>query len=201
MNNVWWKIFVIIGTWNYFLYDNQNIPSHRLYIDGLMQDCSISIACALEILQSCTKPSICRCICCMISTQDYLYSMEGCPAQWVLQHAEYIENDVCTRMTNCFSAHEWYFGVYFRSCEWAHKQFVTRVHTLFYFLHDIMNPFMTIKPTIFTHRPCVSLAQFSVCWWRHNQFLMMSQWSDNCDMITCIVISNSVDIDFTHGDI
>ena len=24
--------------------------------------------------------------------------------------------------------------------EWAHKQFVTRVHTLFYFLHDITNP-------------------------------------------------------------
>ena len=28
------------------------------YIDGLRQDCSISIANALEILQSCTKPSI-----------------------------------------------------------------------------------------------------------------------------------------------
>ena len=26
--------------------------------DGLVQDCSISIANALEILQSCTKPSI-----------------------------------------------------------------------------------------------------------------------------------------------
>ena len=28
------------------------------YIGGLVQDCSISIANALEILQSCTKPSI-----------------------------------------------------------------------------------------------------------------------------------------------
>ena len=28
------------------------------YIDGLVQDCSISIALAMEILQSCTKPSI-----------------------------------------------------------------------------------------------------------------------------------------------
>ena len=28
------------------------------YIDGFVQDCSISIAKALEILQSCTKPSI-----------------------------------------------------------------------------------------------------------------------------------------------
>ena len=29
-----------------------------LYIDGLLQDCSISIANPLEILQSCTEPSI-----------------------------------------------------------------------------------------------------------------------------------------------
>ena len=28
-------------------------------LDGLVKDCSISIANALEILQSCTKPSIC----------------------------------------------------------------------------------------------------------------------------------------------
>ena len=31
----------------------------RFYIDGLVQDCSNSIANALELLQSCTKPSIC----------------------------------------------------------------------------------------------------------------------------------------------
>ena len=30
------------------------------YIDGLVQDCSISIANALELLQSCTKPSTCN---------------------------------------------------------------------------------------------------------------------------------------------
>ena len=29
------------------------------YLDGLVQDCSNSIANALELLQSCTKPSIC----------------------------------------------------------------------------------------------------------------------------------------------
>ena len=29
------------------------------YIDGLLQDCSNSIANAMELLQSCTKPSIC----------------------------------------------------------------------------------------------------------------------------------------------
>ena len=30
------------------------------YFDSLVQDCSISIADELEILQSCTKPSICK---------------------------------------------------------------------------------------------------------------------------------------------
>ena len=28
------------------------------YLDGLLQDCSITIADALEILQSCTEPSV-----------------------------------------------------------------------------------------------------------------------------------------------
>ena len=108
---------------------------------------------------------------------------------------------------------EGYFGVYFPSCEatreintkttleWAQKQFVTRVHTLFYFLHDITNPQITIKMTIFSHRPCVSLVRFSACWWHHNWLLMTSQWPDNCDTITWIVISNSLDIDFIHGGI
>ena len=108
---------------------------------------------------------------------------------------------------------EGYFGVYFPSCaatreintkitlEWACKQFVTRVHTLLYFLHDITNTWTTIKTKIFTHRPRGSLAQSTFCWWRHNRVLMTSQWPDNCDAITWIVISNSLDIDFIHGDI
>ena len=32
--------------------------STRIYIDGLVQDCSISSANALEVLQSCAKPAI-----------------------------------------------------------------------------------------------------------------------------------------------
>ena len=35
-----------------------DILNLSLYLNGLMQDCSISIANALEILQSCSKPSI-----------------------------------------------------------------------------------------------------------------------------------------------
>ena len=34
----------------------QVVQSGDEYIDGLVQECSISIANALEILQSCTKP-------------------------------------------------------------------------------------------------------------------------------------------------
>ena len=58
---------------------------------------------------------------------------------------------------------------------------------------------MTIKTTIFTHRPRVSLARFLFCWWRHNRLLMTSQSPDNCDAVTWIVISNSLDIGFIHG--
>ena len=61
---------------------------------------------------------------------------------------------------------EHYFGVYFLICEttreintkitlsWVHKQFITSVHTLLYFLHYIMCPSMMIKKTIFTHWHC-----------------------------------------------
>ena len=35
-----------------------SFPPSAVYIDGLVQDCSNSIAKALELLQSCTKPSI-----------------------------------------------------------------------------------------------------------------------------------------------
>ena len=42
--------------------DKKSVPNHikhlKAYFDGLVQDCSISIALAMEILQSCTKPSI-----------------------------------------------------------------------------------------------------------------------------------------------
>ena len=46
-----------------------------------------------------------------------------------------------------------------------------------------------------------SLARFLFCWWRHNRMLMISQWPDNCDAITWMVISNTLDITFIHSDI
>ena len=50
-------------------------------------------------------------------------------------------------------------------------------------------------------RPRVSLARFTFFFWCHNRLLMMSQWPDNCDAITWIVIFNSLDIEFIQGDI
>ena len=77
---------------------------------------------------------------------------------------------------------ECYFGVYCPSYEgigqiktkitlvWVLKQFITKGHTLSYFLHNIT----TIKITISTQQPRVSLARFNSdddvpvdCWWRH----------------------------------
>ena len=101
-------------------------------------------------------------------------------------------------MANCGECN---FGVYFTRCfatreintiiipSWAHQQFVTRVNASFYLLHDITNPYITIKKAIFTHR-------LTFCWWRHNWLLMTSQWPDNCDAITWIMISNTFDIVF-----
>ena len=44
---------------NIFLKENVwiSIQLHGYHFDGLVQDCSISIANAMEILQYCTKPS------------------------------------------------------------------------------------------------------------------------------------------------
>ena len=124
-----------------------------------------------------------------------------------------IENNVCTRVTNFLSAHERViFGDYLPSCEatrqiytkitlhWVQKQFVMRAHTLYYFLHNKTKPQMTIKTTIFKHRPRVSLTRFSFCWC-YNRLLMTSQWPDNYGAITWIVISNWLDFDFIHGDV
>ena len=97
---------------------------------------------------------------------------------------------------------EGYFGVYVPSCaatreintkitlEWAHKQFVTRVHTLFYFLHDMTNPKITLKTRIFTHHARIMPARFTLSWWRHSRLVMTSQWPDQ-------VITRLISILFT----
>ena len=58
---------------------------------------------------------------------------------------------------------------------------------------------MTIKTMISTHRPRVSLTRFTFLWWRHNRLL--TTLPNYCDVITWILISNSLDTDFIHSDI
>ena len=50
-------IIITIAITGYFLCNHERTTSR--FIDGLVQDCSISSALAMEILQSCTKPSTC----------------------------------------------------------------------------------------------------------------------------------------------
>ena len=132
---------------------------------------------------------------------------------WCIAYYVYLEWCMYSNGELFMRPREGYFGVYFPSCaatreintkmtlEWAHKQFVTRVHTSFYFSHDIRNTQMTTKTTIFSHQHRVSLVLFTFYWWRHNWLLMTSQWPDNCDLITLLVIINSLDTDFILGDI
>ena len=103
------------------------------------------------------------------------------------------------------------FGVCFPSCEttreintkitleWAQKQFVMRVHISFLTRHkQSIDDNKNDDPS--TSSPCLTHSVF-VCWWRPNRFLMTSQWPHNCDVITWIVISSSLDFDFIIGDI
>ena len=69
--------------------------------------------------------------------------------------------------------------------EWASKTFFASMYTLFYLFHDTTNVLMTIKTTIFTHRPFFSPTRFMFWWWRHSRLLMTSQWPDNCNAIKC----------------
>ena len=116
----------------------------------------------------------------------------------------YIENYVCTRVTNSFSAHERVILVFIlRSKEGNRYQNNTRVSAekvrhestyIILFLTRHNESINEYKTTSFTHRPRVSHARFSFCWWRHNRLLMAPKCPDNCDAITLIVISNSLDI-------
>ena len=56
----------------------------------------------------------------------------------LVEFYEYIENNVCTRVANCLCVHE-------RVITLDYIEFVTRVHTLFYFLLDIGILYMMIK--------------------------------------------------------
>ena len=83
-----------------------------------------------------------------------------------------IENNVCTRVTNSFSAHK--------------RVILVFTFYIFLFLTRHNESINDYKNDEFYTSSCVALARFSFCWWRHNQLLMTSQWPDNCDAITWI---------------
>ena len=122
-----------------------------------------------------------------------------------------IDNNVCNLVTNCFRAQEMVILVFVsrnnsgnkhQKYTWASAEKVRHETTyiiLFLTRHnESMNDDITGDD--YASSP-VSLSRFSFFWWRNNRLLMMSQRPDDCDAITWIVISNSLDIDVIHGDI
>ena len=59
---------------------------HGAYIDGLVQDCSNSSALAMELLQSCTKPSICVSLLHVIICMDWIVPFFLTPNPQVGEH-------------------------------------------------------------------------------------------------------------------
>ena len=59
------------------------------HFDGLVQDCSIFIANMLEILQSCTKPSI------LVRTQLAIRSMDAVDALYLVMRLNAVTNEIC----------------------------------------------------------------------------------------------------------
>ena len=54
-----WDLYQNWATFKQVLYhDIHNIYMYIKYIDGLVQDCSVSSSLAMEIMQYCTKPLI-----------------------------------------------------------------------------------------------------------------------------------------------
>ena len=84
------------------------VMSSMYHIDDLVQECSISSALAMEILQSCNKPSICGL--CLLFINEFLCAMVG-EYMSVHMHVQHI-----------------YWSVWGKSCpsSWSHYRADTR---------------------------------------------------------------------------
>ena len=118
-------------------------------------------------------------------------------------------------MTNRFSAHErglfWCLFPELRNNDGNEYQNNTRVSAetvcqystyiiLFLTRHnESINDYENDE--LYTSSPFRTRSVFEFCWWRHTRLLMTSEWPASCDALTWIVISNSLDIEFIHGDI
>ena len=139
-----------------------------------------------------------------IELLEFIQTLQTTPVGSRYSRVNYTENNVCTLVTNCFSAHERVILVFNKHNNNTRVGAETVCHESTYIISFLTRHNESInddKPTIFTYRPSVSLARFLICWWRHNRLLMTSHRPGKCDAITWIVISNESDIDFIHGDI
>ena len=68
---------------------------------------------------------------------------------------KYIENNICSGVANSLCTYQSVILVFISPVlkQWVHKQFVMRVHTLFYFLHDIIKTYIMITD----HRHALTL--------------------------------------------
>ena len=96
-----------------------------------------------------------------------------------------------------------YVGVYFPSCavireinnkitlEWAHEQLVARVHTLFHFLqNEYIHDIVPVSHLLGLRSADDVTIDW---WWLHNNQKIVTRARE--------VISDSLDIDFIHGNI
>ena len=120
----------------------------------------------------------------------------------------FIQDDVWVWVANCFCTHK-RVGVYFPhrfatwdintkiTLSWVHKQFVMALHTLFYFLHNMMIPKM-MKDHFYISTSYLTCSVYILvmtsqlilqCWWWHHNWLgnghnMTHTWKD----ITCKIL-------------
>ena len=107
-----------------------------------------------------------------------------------------IQNNVCTRVTLFpemrSNKHQNNTRV---SAETVHHQ---STHIILFLARHIESINDGKNDDLYTSSQRLTCSVFVL---RHNRLLMTSQWPDNCDAITWIVITNSLDIVFIHGDI
>ena len=113
----------------------------------------------------------------------------------------FIDNNVCTIVRNCFSAHERVIMVVISRV--AKQRGNTHQNNTGLSTETVRHESAYIILFLTRHSKWryKNDASFSFCWWRHNRLLMTSQWPDNGDAITWIVISNSLYVDYIHGNI
>ena len=99
-----------------------------------------------------------------------------------------IENNASTWVTNCFSAQERVILVFINTKKTKHSTEQKNSSSREYIQYFISYKTQWIhkcreNDDLNTSSPCLTRS-VSFCWWHYNRLLMMSQWPDNCGVIT-----------------